>query len=221
MGAVSGGFSEIRADDGGQVTQIEVISTNYSVAGGQRRFDWKVWSSGGQQEFLPDAVTNFTIQANLEELGMYGFTNNFGTAWSHGTNGDKSFWIADQPGNFPIYPGDFNIFSAFIDETKFSLIMPVDSWGYSRRGITIVDPAEVPVMSFPHEIDFDPSEQRISWFSQTNDLGKRFVVEQTDALTNATWVSVATNLHSTTNFEYTASVPMTNSAGFYRVREVD
>lgn len=216
-------IAESHADEGGQKTQLDYItSTNYPVAGGKIRFDWKVKSMNGQG-LGSDSLTNYTIQANLEEAGMYGFTNVWPlvgeTSWVY-KNGDASSFDTSN-GSYTITPGFDRVFTAFIDQANFAGTMTVDSWCYSERGATDKYPIQVPFIPFPDKIFLSPSESNLYWFSQTNDLGKQFIVEQTDTLTNSTWVAVTTNLHSTTNVEYEASVPMTNSVGFFRVREVD
>ena len=108
--------------------------------GVQWRYDWEVKNDGGQ-DFYEDAIWKYTIQANLEERGMYGFENT-GTDWDY-TNGNESFFAMGD--GFPLRPGGTKTYSAYIDADQVLGNEWVGSYGRSNNGDTQIVDVQVPI----------------------------------------------------------------------------
>ncbi len=114
--------------------------------GVQWRYDWEV-KNDGAGDWEPDSVWKYTIQANLEERGMYGMAiqDSFGD-WSY-NNGIEGYFQLDNspPQAYPIYPEYTATFSAFIDADQVLGNEWVGSYGLSNNGDTQIVDVQVPI----------------------------------------------------------------------------
>ena len=137
-----------------QATVLEYITTSISAdnvdqdpnrAGVQIRYDWTVKNKAGQ-DGVNDSVWEYAIQANLQERGMYGFTNNK-SPWSSSADSlDNSYlWLANLTDSTAITPGVTKTFSAFIDQDLIIGNEQVASYGLSNNGQTNSFDVTVPI----------------------------------------------------------------------------
>ena len=108
----------------------------------QWRYDWAVLNDTPNSDWDNDSIWKYTIQANLEERGMYGFSNS-GTEWAY-NNGDNSSWDLIG-GSYPLRPGNTKTYSAYIDANQVLGNEWVGSYGLSNNGDTQIVDVQVPI----------------------------------------------------------------------------
>jgi len=84
----------------------------------QVRYDWAIKNlSPPAESYTADAVFKYAVSANLDEKGMYGFSNESfvgGDSWTYTNGDDSSFDLAT--GSYPIRLNVTRTFSALIDQ---------------------------------------------------------------------------------------------------------
>ncbi len=99
-------------------TIYEDVDQDLSKPGFQVKYEWSIYNqSPPATSFTQDAIWNYSISANLESRGMYGFENN-ASPWSSSENTETQTytWLADLAESAPIRLNEINTFSALIDK---------------------------------------------------------------------------------------------------------
>lgn len=107
----------------------------------QWRYDWVVHNESGG-DWTSDAISQYTIQANLEDRGMYGFEVQNDSGWTYSNGVESRF---DVGSGALLRSGQLKAFSAYIDADLITGNETVGSYGLSSEGTTNNVDVTVPV----------------------------------------------------------------------------